>query len=262
LNLERIDIDPEIFSVSGVVDEYTYDIISASDDEREETLDLTSAILVFDEANTFVLINSIILYILTLKLLSYRETPLCGYFGSFFSQDYSKLFDNSIKCLFSLLWLIFTFFTMHFITGNFKTDLVQKYPVKRIETLNDIAESQTIPIFSQYYPIFDLFECGYTKEYERVWLKCKENKDACIMRNSMEEFELTLMKVLKQEAVFITHKTNHEFVNSLICRQQLDRTLRNFYRRYTVSKPFINKAVGYPMNSKVERKMKNAMDTS
>jgi len=258
--VERIDIDPTTFSISCAVDEFSYDIVSASDDEREETLDLTSAILVFDESSTFVLIYSIILFILTLKLLSTQETPVCGYFGSFFSQDYSKLFDYSIKCLFTLLWLLFTFFTMHFITGDFKTNLVQNYPVKRIETLNDVAESHTIPIFSQFNPIFDLFESGYTKDYERVWSKCKGKKYSCIQRNNMEKYELTLKKVYKQEAVLIFSKGHRKIINAMICRQQLDRTERNFYQRYTISKPFIKKVVGYPMKSKVERKLKNAIN--
>jgi len=260
LNAERIDVDPSVFTVSSAVNEFNYEIRSFSDAAREIMLDLTSAVLVFDQSTTFVLINSIILFVLTLKLLSTRETPLCGYFGSFFSQDYSKLFDNSIKCLFTLLWLVFTFFTMHFITGNFKTDLVQKYPVKRIETLSDVAESQTIPKFAQVNPIFDLFESGYTKDYERVWSKCKARKHSCIIRNNMEEYEVTLKKAFKQEAVFISNMGAHKYANAMICRQQYDRKISKFNERYTISKPFLGKVVGYSMNSKVQRKLKNVVN--
>ena len=112
-NGERIEIDPDTFSVSRPVNELSYNIISWSDDEKEELLDLTSSFLVFDRPTTFILSISISLFILLLKLISKRETRIFGYFGSFFAQDFSRLFHKKMKCLFTLLWLIFTFFTFH-----------------------------------------------------------------------------------------------------------------------------------------------------
>ena len=138
LSEERIEIDPAIFTVTRPITELSYDISSWADDEKEELLDLTSSILVFDRSITFILVVIILLFAVIFKLLSPQKTRISGYIGSFFAQDFSKLFNKKMKCLFTLLWLIFTFTTMHFITGGFKTDLVQKNPVKRIETLHDL----------------------------------------------------------------------------------------------------------------------------
>ena len=259
-NRERIELDPTIFTVSSPTGENEYDILSWSDDESEELLDLTSSILVFDRSTTIIIFISIGLFIVLLRLLSSRVTPISGYFASFFSQDFSRLFNNRMRCLFTLLWLMFSFSTMHFITGGFKTDLIQKNPLKRIETLNDLAESGAIPVFSQYEPIFDLFESTNAEEYERVWSKCKENRNLCIPENKMEEAEVNLAKCMKQEAVLITRSTSLMVMKALMCRKQLDKRELNFNRRYTVSKPFIRKIFGFAMNLNVTTKLRNIIN--
>jgi len=155
---------------------------------------------------------------------------------------------------------MFSFSTMHFITGGFKTDLIQKNPLKRIETLNDLAESGAIPVFSQYEPIFDIFESVNTEEYERVWSKCKGNRNLCIPEITIEAAEVNFEKAMKQEVVGISYSESLQLLNAFMCRKQYDKTKRNFNRRYTVSKPFMKKIFGFPMNLNIKTKLKNMLN--
>ena len=142
-----MDFDPYTFAVSNVIDDYNYVMISRPDEARQETIDITDNILAYDQNTTALLFMTFMVFMMTMKILNSRVNAIVDFFGSLLSQNFGNLFAVGAKCLITISLLVYTFFTIHFITGNFKTDLVQTYPAKRIETLQDLAESSQTPLF-------------------------------------------------------------------------------------------------------------------
>ena len=258
--LDRIEIDPNVFTVTSPVNELEYDIISMSDQERVETLDLTSSFLIFDYMTTVLIFISVLFFIIIKKILTPTTHQSVALVGSFFSQSYSKLMKFGRKCLITIIWLYFTFSIIHFITGNFKTNLVQKYPAKRIETIADLAVSSIKPIFMQYFPVMDLFKTGYSKDYERVWLKCKDKEESCILYNEADDFEKQFKSIIDQEKALINFHKAQVVFNGRMCRKFWKANGRINMKRVSISKPFLRKTFSLIMNHNVTKPLKDRLN--
>jgi len=254
----RIDFDPYTFDISRPMDEFEYSIMSLSDDNREEFLDIIMSFLNFDQTTVIIIISFVLIFGGLLKLFSGK---LFSYFGSFLSQCYGRLFNTGKKCLITLLWLFFSFFSIHFITGSIKTDLVQIYPAKRIETLKDLADSKLTPTLMNYYPIFDLFKAGVTYDHKRIWSKCEANEKSCIPPHDMNTVDNLMTSAINQERVLISHQRGIVVANSILCNRESDKKVKNFFTRVFVSEPFMTKTSGFIMNRNLEKNLKQKINT-
>ena len=258
--VRRIESDLDVFKTTRVVEESKYVIASISDDEREELLDLTSSFSIFNLKCYGLIVSTILVFTFIFRVLKPLSWSVINQLGSFIGQNYRGLFERGAKCLLTLLWLLFTFFVVHFFTGSIKTELVQKYPADRIKNLNDLAESSLTPKFSGYNPIYDLFKSAMTKDYEKIWSKCNNNENFCVSRNSEDENQYFLDFVYRKAALIGSQETELKTLNELVCIRKLDKGVKNLFKRYVVSEPFVSKQSGIVMNRDVKENMKTKLD--
>ena len=249
-----MEIDPITFTNTGPVIELSYIIASYSDETKEVAIDLISSIDVFHYDEKALIFTGVILFGFLFKLLSYRPTFINTILASLLSQDFGKLLIIGKRCLVTLLWLVFTFFIIHFTTGNFKTDKTQKYPPKQIESIKDLGKSSLIPKFFPHFPIDDIFEAGILPDYNLVWSKCKPDRYKCIIAANVRNVKKERDNRYSQKTAMIIPVKFIPVLRAFYCQGNEKKS--DVERRHK-SQPFTKKIFSYIGNQYMKKDLAN-----
>jgi hypothetical protein len=207
------------------------------------------------------MIMALLAFILIFKRSSPQRFNTTRLVDSFLSQNFDDISRLGKHLLLKFVWFYLTFFVIHCITANFKTDLIQSYPAKKIESVKDLAESPMIPLFPQFMPIYDIFKSGIKPEYKRVWEKCEGREKLCIMENNAKGFERAFKMVEQQKACMVYLGALRRAFNSYGCKYKNDwKKYLHLAKRIHDSKPFMKEVKAFVMNKNVKKEVKDRLD--
>jgi hypothetical protein len=152
--------------------------------------------------------------------------------------------------------MIFVFFIVHFITGNFKTNLIKKYPSKTIDSLQDLADSSCEILFIKLYPIDDVFRSSSIPVYKEIWSKCVQQSQ-CVRELSMNEFYDGLNKAIEGKLAMIAYSEFMFITKTEICRKYKRSWMKSDMH---LSKPFILTPLAFIMVRDVPPRVKHRLD--
>lgn len=148
------------------------------------------------------------------------------------------------------------YFIIRFFNANFSTDLVKTIPYKTIDTVKDLAASESPAFFFYFNSIHTKFMTSNKKEYKQVWENCGGSVKTCLYKDAIF---LNADKMANKS--FIFQLSHFPLMKKLLCHNAFT-SYRKLHPnlRVHVSKPFTKEQFAYIYGKILNLKLRNLIN--
>jgi hypothetical protein len=146
--------------------------------------------------------------------------------------------------------LMMVVFIVKLVVVNFSTDLISYKPPDKIESVEDIIERDLRPLFTDYYPTYEDYKFGKIPVNRKLWSKCSDDEDQCIIGLTDNRLASSTKKVFDGTHVMFARELVAELSKRLSC-QLYDTKKIKFDAQ--LSPPISSKITSYIYNKEISK---------